>query len=160
MNQLANELEVAVKSAERELRSIGEEASSTKPAPAKWSPREILGHLIDSAANNHGRFVRGAIEEDLVFAGYAQNEWVTLQRYQERRWHELIDLWVAYNLHLAKVVAAIPDESLSRLRARHNFDRIAWNAVPAAEASSLGYFIGDYIAHMRHHLDQIRAAVN
>ena len=159
MHQLANELKETVKNAERELRAISAEASSKKGAPDKWSAREVLGHLIDSAANNHGRFVRGALEDDLVFPGYDQNRWVTVQRYQKRQWSELIDLWVVYNIHLAEVVAAIPEKDLKRQRLRHNFDQIAWRQVPASEPSTLGYFIGDYIGHMRHHLDQIRAVV-
>ena len=159
MSRLANELEQTVRKAEPELRAISGELSGKRPAPDKWSAREVLGHLIDSAANNHGRFVRGALEEDLVFPGYAQNEWVEVQRYHDRSWRELVDLWVTYNLHLAKVVSGIPSDVLSRPRSRHNFDQIAWKLVPANEPSTLEYFINDYIAHMRHHLEQIRAVV-
>lgn len=159
MNQLADQLEQTVTSAEGELRAVTEEKSGRRPGPGKWSAREVLGHLIDSASNNHGRFVRGALEEDLIFPGYDQNQWVTLQRYHERRWSDLVDLWVASNLHLVKVVAGISDEVLSRPRANHNFDRIAWKFVPAREPATLDYFIDDYVAHMRHHLAQIRAVV-
>ena len=58
--------------------------AATRPAPGKWSRKEIIGHLIDSASNNHGRFVRAQLQDDLIFAGYDQEEWVRAQRYQER----------------------------------------------------------------------------
>ena len=159
MRELAEKLKETVSAAEAELRAIPEATAERRPAPGKWSSKEVLGHLIDSAANNHGRFVRGAIEEDLVFPGYAQEEWVAVQDYQHRRWDELVTLWTSYNLHLSRVIAGIPEDAMTRLRAKHNFDHIAWKLVPASEPSSLEYFVRDYIAHLNHHLKQIRAAV-
>lgn len=159
MQEIAEELRKTVDAAERELRSVSDAASAKPPAPGKWSAKEVLGHLIDSAANNHGRFVRGALADDLIFPGYDQNAWVTLQNYQNRSWSDLIDLWSAYNRHLSDVIAALPQEALTRRRAKHNFDQIAWRTVSANEASTLEYFIRDYIDHLRHHLEQIRAMV-
>ena len=79
-------------------------------APGKWSKKEIVGHLIDSAANNHGRFVRAQLQEDLVFPGYDQDAWVRVQRYRDRPWSDLVALWRAYNRHIACVMeSADPD---------------------------------------------------
>ena len=75
------------------LLSLSGADSARRPAPGRWSPREIVGHLIDSASNNHQRFVRAQLDDNLVFAGYAQDRWVEVQRYQEAPWVELVELW-------------------------------------------------------------------
>jgi hypothetical protein len=156
--EIAQALRVAVEEARPRLARIDEIASARHPAPAKWSPREIIGHLIDSAQNNHGRFVRAQLSEDLVFAGYAQNDWVRLQRYNNRDWSALIDLWAAYNIHLAHVIAHIPTEIAERPRRKHNLHELAWQPVPADLPTTLAYFMEDYVAHLEHHLRQIWAS--
>jgi len=137
------------------LRAISDDASRLPRAPGKWSPREVLGHLIDSASNNHQRFVRARFQEDLVFPGYAQDEWVKGQNYGGAPWAELVELWRLYNLHLARVMEATPEVHLTRERLRHNFDQIAFRTIPAESPATLGYLFDDYVAHLEHHLDQI-----
>jgi len=68
------------------LKDIPEEESRRRSSPDAWAPIEILGHLIDSAANNHQRFVRAQFTEDLVFPGYEQEQWVNSQKYREASW--------------------------------------------------------------------------
>ena len=128
-----------------------------RPAPGKWSAQEILGHLIDSAANNHLRFVKAPGRDDLVFDGYDQDDWVRVQSYATADWPLLVGLWRAYNLHLAHVMAAIPDDARRRPCSRHSLDRIAFRPVPAGDPATLGYLMEDYVVHLRHHLGQIRA---
>jgi hypothetical protein len=125
------------------------------PAPGKWSPKEIIGHLIDSAANNHARFGRAQSKDDLVFEGYDQEAWVRVQRYADRPWADLVQLWHAYNHHLASVMASADPSALIRPRQRHNFDTIAWKPVDRGSAATLDYFMRDYVEHMKHHLRQI-----
>jgi len=137
------------------LLSISESDASRHPAPGKWSPKEIIGHLIDSAANNHSRFVRAQITDDLVFPGYDQEAWVRLQRYNDRPWNELVSLWQAYNTHIASVIEGISQECLSLQRSTHNLDEIGWRTVPPDQPATLDYFIRDYVGHMKHHLAQI-----
>ena len=82
---------------------------TTKPrAPGKWSPKQVIGHLIDSASNNHQRFVRGQQGAELLTPTYAQDHWVDCQGYVERPWRDLTGLWHAYNRHLAHVIERIP----------------------------------------------------
>ena len=138
------------------LMEISEEDASVAPSPAKWSPKEVIGHLIDSAANNHSRFVRAQASDELVFQGYDQDAWVRLQRYNELPWTELIGLWLAYNRHISRVICYISPESLSLPRSVHNLDEIAWRTVPRDQPVTLEYFIRDYLAHMKHHLAQIK----
>lgn len=137
------------------LREMGEAESGAPRGPGEWSAREVLGHLIDSASINHERFVRAQLGDDLVFEGYDQVAWVRAQHYAEAPWSELIVLWRAFNLHLARVIDAVPAAVRTRAREHHNLDQNAWKSVPKEEPTTLEYFMRDYVGHLRHHLDQI-----
>lgn len=91
-----------------------------------------------------------------MFQGYSQADWVHVQRYQQADWNSLRQLWRTLNQHLIEVAAAIPTEILDRPRHVHNLDQIAWKTVSRAESTTLGYFIGDYLGHLEHHLGRIR----
>ena len=146
----------AVEVAAPRLLAMDDQASATRPAEGKWSPREIVGHLIDSASNNHQRFVRAQWQDDLVFPGYDQDAWVATQRYQDAAWTDLVALWRSFNLHLARVMDAVPADVRQQLRARHNLDRIAFETVPQDRPATLEYFMTDYVRHLKHHLRQMR----
>lgn len=146
-------------SATARLRNIPETQSGQKNSPDDWSAKETIGHLIDSAANNHQRFVRAQFTDDLVFPGYEQDQWVNSQNYRDESWSELIQLWSSYNLHLVHVASAIPEDVLTRPRSRHTLDQIAFNLVDKNDPATLEYLIRDYLDHLRHHLDQIFAEV-
>lgn len=137
------------------LLEMSDESTRRRPTPGKWSPREIIGHLIDSASNNHQRFVRAQFQEDLIFPGYAQDAWVSAQQYQEAPWEELLMLWRSFNLHIARVMEAASAEEKLRPRARHNLHELAWKSFPKERPATLDYFMADYVAHHQHHLDQI-----
>ena len=95
-----------VEEAAARLLSLTEDESRVPLAEGKWSAKEVVGHLIDSASNNHQRFVRAQLKEDLVFEGYAQDDWVRVQGYGEEPWPLVVNLWKFYNLHLAHVCRA------------------------------------------------------
>lgn len=137
------------------LLALDDATSARHPAPGKWSPREIIGHLIDSASNNHQRFVRMREHDDLVVEGYEQDAWVAGQHYQDAPWAELVMLWFAYNRHLARVMAVTPAADRDRSRREHNLDLRAFRPVPADRAVTLGYFMSDYVDHLEHHLAQV-----
>ena len=137
------------------LRDMTAEQSRRGSSEDNWSPIEILGHLIDSAANNHQRFVRAQFTDDLVFPGYEQDQWVSGQKYRDASWPDLIQLWSSYNLHLLHVASVIPTTVLTKPRARHTLDQIAFNPVDKNQATTLEYLIRDYLDHLRHHLNQI-----
>jgi hypothetical protein len=103
-----------------------------------------MGHLIDSAANNHQRFVRGQLVDELVDPGYAQQGWVDSQRYAERPWVDVVELWAAYNRHLAHVIAAVPEAR-----------RAAPIRIGGDAPMTLSEVALDYVAHIQHHLRQI-----
>lgn len=155
MQPYVQELVDAVETATPRLLAIGDEAAARRPGPGKWSPKEIVGHLIDSASNNHQRFVRAQLKDDLLFDGYEQEGWVERQRYAEAPWSDLVSLWRLFNLHLAHVMASADEADRLRPRARHSLDRIAWTKVDVDQPVTLDFFMGDYVTHMKHHLTQI-----
>lgn len=130
-----------------------------RPKPGAWSIKEIIGHLIDSAANNHQRFVRAEKQDDLVFPGYAQEDWVRVQAYHRAPWTELVTLWEAYNQHLARVMSAVPANVRERRHERHNLHEIGWRPFSADEPATLDDLMHDYVLHLEHHLSQVRDRV-
>ena len=148
-----DELRQAVNDAAPKLLALGE-ASAVPRAPGKWSPRQIIGHLVDSASNNHQRFIRGQLQDDLVFPGYAQEEWVRIGRYSDAPWDELVALWRTFNLQIARVMEGTPADVRTRPRARHSFDTIGV-PLPPGEAATLEHVMSDYVVHLKHHLRQI-----
>ena len=84
--EYAQRLRDAVEAAAPRLLALSEAEAGRAGEAGKWSPREVVGHLVDSAANNHQRFVRGQLQDDLVFLGYAQDDWVRVQDYAHAPW--------------------------------------------------------------------------
>jgi hypothetical protein len=124
--------------------NLDEARASQKFRPDKWSRKEILGHLIDSATNNHQRFVRVQYLKDTNFLSYEQKEWVSIQRYNSRSWKELLDFWMSYNLHLAHVIENIPIDCLQISGTLGSYGQV-----------TIGYIVVDYLGHMQHHIRQI-----
>jgi hypothetical protein len=159
MSTVESEVREVVEEVTPRLLAISDAEASRPPAPGKWSPKEVIGHLVDSASNNHQRFVRAQFTDDLVFTGYQQEEWVAAQRYRSAPWADLVALWRLYNLHIARVIEAAPAAARHRARERHNLHEVAWQAVPPGEPATLEYFMRDYVGHLRHHIGQILGPV-
>jgi hypothetical protein len=124
-----DQLRASVDRATPLLHAMSDDVASAPTAPGKWSRKQLIGHLIDSATNNHQRFVR--VEPEGF--KYDQNHWVETQQYARASWPSLIALWREYNLHLAYVIDAMNDETRTKLDA----------------------LIAGYIEHLEHHLGQI-----
>ena len=127
--------------------SAGLESAELKPAPRKWSVKEILGHLTDSAGNNLQRFVRSQElknGEELVLPGYGADHWVDSQNYQSMEWTRAFRLWESANLHVAHVMKQIPEEKLA-----------AMTRIGSYEPANILWLVTDYVDHQKHHLKKI-----
>jgi hypothetical protein len=158
MNDWLEDFRQTIGSSTARLLLISEEQSQLAHAEGKWSAKQVIGHLIDSAANNHQRFVRAQFSDHLAFPGYDQEAWVDAQRYNDEPWSQLVEFWRLYNLHLLHVMSNIPEAVQTQSRGAHTLDRIAWQTVAETEPVTLEYFMRDYVAHLQHHLGQILTA--
>jgi hypothetical protein len=155
MNSWLDDFKETIESAAPRLLQISEAESEQPLTEEHWSAKQIIGHLIDSATNNHARFVLAQLKDDLVFPGYDQNGWVEVQQYQQASWSGLVDLWRAYNLHLLHVMACAPAHKMGNRCAQHSLQTIAFETISESETATLEYLMKDYIVHLKHHLNQI-----
>lgn len=124
------------------LKAIGVDDFEFQPASGKWSKKQIVGHLIDSATNNHQRFVRGQFE-DAPQISYDQDQWNACSYYQQIDNDQIIDFWTVYNRQLLALIRQIPSENLQR------------EVRVGGQIYTIGFLIEDYVVHLEHHLNQI-----
>jgi len=149
MKELSDKLVRVVRSAESILLQVPEAESGRPVLSGGWSRKQVLGHLIDSASNNHQRFVRAALQTSLDFPGYDQDGCVRVQAVEEGDWTLLVSLWAGYNRYLAHVIAHLPVSKLETL-CRIGLD----------EPVTLRFLAEDYLRHLLHHLGQIGATTS
>jgi hypothetical protein len=154
-SRLAASLRAAVEEGRALFEGAGEARTAQRPPSGGWCAREVIGHLIDSACNNHRRFIINQDAPVLVIDDYDQNAWVERNRWANTAAADLVALWSAYNRQLARVFEAIPDEVLNRPRGPIAGYRFGYIAPPASADATLGYVADDYVGHIRHHLKQI-----
>lgn len=151
LKKQADELKKIIKEYRTKLSTITGEAASIKESPEKWSHKEVVGHLIDSAANNHPRFVRMQHQVKPSFYPYDQNQWVAIQNYKEYGWTDLVELWANYNKLLVHIIRNIDPEMLDNtIPDGKNFAFIIPETDPTLEN-----MVKDYNVHLLHHLKQI-----
>ncbi|HEY7402782.1 MAG TPA: DinB family protein [Candidatus Angelobacter sp.] len=141
---IASDLGRTVAQAKPLLLRLDNADTTARPSENKWAKKEILGHLLDSASNNHQRFVRAPQQGSLTFPGYDQNFLVDLERFADVDWNFLVDFWAAYNRFLAHVINNLPAEAATVICNIGN-----------NEPAALEWIASDYVAHLKHHLNQI-----
>lgn len=127
------------------FQTISEEEWIYRAVPEKWSKKEIIGHLCDSAFTNIRRFVVTQYKENENIV-YDQNIWVKAQNYQNVPTSELINLWKALNYQIVHIVENIPDEAMQR---------ICDTTKTEPRRFTLEFIINDYVDHLQHHLKAI-----
>jgi len=143
-NEPAVEVRQEVHATLPRLRALSEARAMEPRGDGKWVRKEILGHLLDSAANNHQRFVRARFADPFVWPGYDQNAWVAAHGYRGRSWTELVELWAGLNGQVAAAMASVPADRMTTAC-----------AIGADPPAPLEWWMRDYVRHMRHHLAQI-----
>lgn len=141
MTSIATDLQNAIDQYLFALQAIPEEVMSAKPNPAKWSKKEIVGHLVDSAQTNIRRFVIAQYENNPKF-GYDQDKWVMISGYQQYDTKELINLWYLLNRHFSIIIRNTDPVLADRISTTDEEHTIEWLAM-------------DYIKHLRHHIHQV-----
>jgi len=133
------------------IKEISASELEFKRAPGKWSKKEILGHLCDSAINNLSRFVRAQFEEQpFKIEPYAQDDWVKLNNYRETGIEVIINYWVTLNRQIINIISIMPEDKLS---VKCDLGQAAFREGEADK--TLLWLIDDYLVHMEYHLRQI-----
>jgi DinB superfamily len=141
MEKTIHQLESIIDSYSPQLQSLPEDVWSHKPNPARWSKKEILDHLTDSAQNNIRRFIIAQYQDNPRIV-YAQDNWVAAANYQNYVTNDLVDLWTLLNKHICMVLKNIPPGLEERLS-------------ETSEAHPIKWLAEDYNKHLLHHLHQI-----
>lgn len=144
MQETANYLRKTIHTIVLLLNQISETDTNIRPLPTKWSKKEILGHLVDSACNNQQKFVRIMAQPHLEFVGYSQDFWVEVQSYNDYRWADLIRLWESYNLHIAHIIEHAKKDVLQNTI-----------SIEGVGPFTLEFIMKDYVEHQLHHLKAI-----
>lgn len=143
--ELAERLAAVLRGAMPWLVTVSEDEAAAREAEEKWSAKQVIGHLTDSAVNNLARIVRMQLASGEGLPGYEQNGWVRVQHYAERGWPEVLALWFALNEHVEWTIAHVEKTSLAN------------RGSVAGQELTLRFLIEDYVAHMEHHLRALRA---
>jgi hypothetical protein len=141
MKNIASELHKTIDKYLSALEAVSEEKFEFKSTPTKWSKKEILGHLADSAQNNIRRFIVAQYDKHPKIV-YNQDKWVAITNYQQYQLPDLINLWYSLNKHICQLFAFMPEEASKfevETEALHNLEWLAH----------------DYIKHLLHHLHQV-----
>jgi nitroreductase len=137
-------LRAILNTAPNRLAAIPSDQAGEKLSPGQWSRKEELGHLIDSAANNHQRIARAQLEESPAMPGYDGDAWVKLHGYQTREWQSLIELWREGNGQLLAAAEAAAAEAWPRTL-----------TIGGSDPLTLRFVFDDYVEHMMGHLEHI-----
>lgn len=144
MKEVAQNLRNITKQIVPQLKAISNEDAAIKLRPEKWSKKEIIGHLIDSASNNQQKFVRTMQQPHLDFVGYQQDFWVASQEYNQVDWLIVVGLWSFYNFHIAHIIESVDPSVLDNTI-----------SIAGSQPFTLRFIMTDYAEHLKHHLKQI-----
>ena len=151
INNTINRMNFLILDVSERINNYSEDELSAKPNPVKWSKKEILGHLCDSATNNLSRFIRAQLEDEpFRVVPYRQDEWVKLNGYNEMKAERIVKLWCALNLQITNVISRIPEEKLA---VKCDLGDSAFRE--GESEKNLLWLIEDYLIHMEYHLNQI-----
>jgi DinB superfamily len=147
MEKITTELKEIISDFSIRIKEIETNEFNTKPYPNKWSKKEVLGHLIDSAHNNLRRFVAGQYEQQPNIV-YDQDFWVSANDYQHMKDADVITLWQLLNERIIAILNNMPLE---------NYNRSCDTGKISPSTHTMQWLAADYVKHLKHHLNQIIA---
>jgi len=142
--EAVGQLQQIVAQAPSLLMAISPAEAARHASAGKWSKKQELGHLVDSACNNHQRIVRAQVEEQPSLDGYDGDQWVALHDYQAMDWKEIIECWRVMNQQLIRAASIISPRIANRKL-----------TVGGGNPITLGFLVDDYVRHLLHHLRHI-----
>jgi hypothetical protein len=146
MKNVAAELKSVVEDFAKRFSKISDQEFSAKPLANKWSKKEVVGHLIDSAQNNLRRFIVSQYETTPPKITYEQDFWVIANGYQQMSSADVIALWKLMNERIVAVLTNMPEK---------NFNRNADTGKQEAQLHTLEFLAEDYVKHLKHHINQV-----
>ena len=142
MKNVIHELREIVSDYSGKINALTDAEFSDKPLPDKWSRKEVIGHLVDSAQNNLRRFICGQYETPAPLIVYDQDFWVNANQYQNMDRQDIIQLWRLLNLRICAVLENMPEGNYGKECNTGTLRSIEWLAA-------------DYVKHMKHHINQV-----
>ena len=125
--------------------SCPDDELAERPGPGRWSRKEILGHLVDSATNNYRRFILASLAPPPhQLRPYDQDAWVRVAGYQHFPAPDLLTLWTSQNRLILHLLQHLPAHLLEN-------QYLTLNGNPI----TLHWLISDYVLHLEHHVGQI-----
>jgi hypothetical protein len=146
MQKIAAELHQIIDDFTTRFSTIRDEDFAVKPQPNKWSKKEVLGHLIDSAHNNLRRFITGQYEPSPPHIIYDQDFWVNTNSYNSSKKEDVIVLWRLMNERICTVLETMPEK---------NHSKLCNTGKDSEQLHSLHFLAEDYVKHLKHHINQI-----
>ncbi len=148
MNSIAEELETIIEIYKSDFSGLDEHITSLRISQDKWTLKEIIGHLIDSASNNHQRFIRFQLSEALEFPDYNNSEWLRIQKHQNLKFIELLLLFYYYNKLIVNIILNIDEKCLQN----------KWNINWDEDSTFITFekLVTHYVDHMKSHLTHFR----
>jgi hypothetical protein len=142
MENVYNELELVVNAFYKKYKDLDNKNTSKRLSADKWTLKEIIGHLIDSASNNHQRFVRLQIVDELIFPGYGKDnsKWLEIEKYNELNFSDIMLLWKQYNVLLGNIIKEVDESKLENRWINSEGDKKA-----------LRDLMIDYVRHLKDH---------
>jgi hypothetical protein len=152
MNNIAKELDEIIEIFKNDFSGLDERITSLRISQDKWTLKEIIGHLIDSASNNHQRFVRFQLSEVLEFPDYKNDEWLRIQNHQNMNFSELLLLLYYFNKFMVNIILNIDEKCLKN----------KWNVLWDENSTfiTLEKLVVHYVNHIKTHLTHFKERLN
>lgn len=152
MKNIDKELNSIIETFKNDYLNLNESLTEIKISDDKWTLKEIIGHLIDSASNNHQRFIRLKLSDELEFPDYKNGEWLQISNYNNMKFTEILSLFFYYNKLMINIISNIDEKSLN------NRWNVAWDE--NSSFITLEELANHYVKHIKIHMSHFKERLN